>query len=111
MIPQINKSIWGLFFLVFGRVTLLVAQPAIDLNAYQTKYKDDDIVFLKDEEECTIDLSGNEVKIKNRSYSEMLFLQGKSSKYGQRDISYVNYFSEIIDLKAYTLLPNGKGGV
>lgn len=64
MIPQINKSIWGLFFLVFGRVTLLVAQPAIDLNAYQTKYKDDDIVFLKDEEECTIDLSGNEVKIK-----------------------------------------------
>ena len=110
MIPQINKSIWGLFFLVFGRVTLLVAQPAIDLNAYQTKYKDDDIVFLKDEEECTIDLSGNEVKIKNRSYSEMLFLQGKSSKYGQRDISYVNYFSEIIDLKAYTLLPNGKGG-
>ncbi len=96
----------GLLFAFSG----IIAQPKIDFNSLKKKYKDNDVVYLKVEENYLIDLKGDELKIKFKNYSEMLFLSEEAAAYAQQEISYVDFISTIDEFKVYTYVPKEKGG-
>ncbi|MFM9945596.1 MAG: DUF3857 domain-containing protein [Bacteroidia bacterium] len=88
----------------------LAAQPKIDLGALKKKYKGEDVAFLKIEENYTIDIKGDELKVKFNNYSEMVFLTDNATGYAEQQVSYTDFMSTIEDFTVYTFVPKEKSG-
>lgn len=108
-IRQISKLAVFAFIYLFIIMESVIAQPKIDFNSLKKKYKDNDVVFLDIKENYLIDIKGDELKVKFDNYSEMLFLNEKSSSYAQQQIDYSEFMSSIDALKIYTFVPKENG--
>lgn len=96
----IFRSIFTLTFLLL--VTAAFAQA--DLEALRAKYPKEDVVYLYQKEHLTISIEGKGLKIENNISESMAFLTGEDLRFSKESI-YYNSFSEIRDIKAYTMVP------
>lgn len=93
-------AIWLMPFCLFAQ------DP--ELAKLQETYPKEDVVVLKDLTEVTFELVDGEVQMLVETYVEKQYLNNEAISYSGRSINY-NSFSEIDDLKPYTLVPKGNG--
>lgn len=84
-----------------------VAQE-LTLDDYKKKYPGEDAVFLKKKEQARIFFEKDELKVESFHTEEMLVLTDKGVNYGGRELSE-DYFTKILELKARSHVPDGKG--
>lgn len=84
------------------------AQPSFEFSALKSMYANEDAVYLSAKEHVTVRIAGEKLDISNRITSEMLFLNDKAHMYAEKTVSYYDTFQDIIDMQAYTYVPEGK---
>ncbi len=82
-------------------------QIAGQFDEYSKKYPNEDVVGLQKITEVTLEIDDNKVVIEKNEKEDNYFLTQHAGNYSQTSLEFESYFSEITDLKAYTLVPNG----
>lgn len=84
-------------------------QIAGQFEEYSKKYPNEDIVGLQKITEVTLEIEDDKVVIEKNETEDNYFLTQHAGSYSQTSLEFESYFSEINDLKAYTLIPDGNG--
>ncbi|MGB0176132.1 MAG: DUF3857 domain-containing transglutaminase family protein [Owenweeksia sp.] len=85
----------------------LIAQESP--SVYKEKYKDEFAVTLKDHTTTSIEVKKGKLDINQHTLRQTLFLDKRVSSMGNISLEYQPPFTEIEDLEAYILTPDGDG--
>jgi transglutaminase-like putative cysteine protease len=96
----------GALLLVFT-AGLLIGQPAADLAALRAAYPDNDAVVLSLKREVSIRIVDNSPEIVEENYTERILLNDNFMSYIKDQVTYSGMV-ELLDIKAYTLVPDGR---
>ncbi len=101
------RRFFGVIVFVLLTISGIKAQPAEELAAYRVAYPNDDAVVLSQRKEVTITLKNGIPEITEMCYSEHLLLNDNFKSYIEDHVTYSGMV-ELLEIKAYTLVPDGK---
>lgn len=102
-----NSVVLLLWALLWVCPATIHAQKVADYQALRTKYASENAVFVSRKEDAVVKIENNVPVIYSNVSEDLMLLTDKTSSYMEREV-YWSDFSEIHDLKAYSLIPDGK---
>ena len=104
-----NSILKRVLYLI-GIVFISIPANAQKDNVYENlrkKYADENAVFVSRKENVEIKFEKDQLVVYSKNYEELLLLTDKTNGYSERNV-YWSSFSEIQDLDARSLIPDGK---
>ncbi|MDQ3073865.1 MAG: DUF3857 domain-containing protein, partial [Bacteroidota bacterium] len=98
----------GLLLIFVFWSSALTAQVPIDLDAMKSRFPNEKLIILNNEQHMNISTSKKGLEITNNYVSQTLYLTDRAQEYSSESISYSSTWEEITDVEAKTLIPAGK---
>ncbi len=105
MVRKLNY--WGFAMLLLVCPFFASGQSTKVYDEMKSKYPDMFAVLLKHQEHVDISLANGQIKVQESIYRELLHLNEQSNVLAEDEV-YTSHFNKLVNLKAATLVPNGK---
>jgi hypothetical protein len=83
-----------------------IGQSAVNLSDYQSRYPENNAIYLDYLKEITIDMEGDSIKIHSEQLERVLHLNS-NSRYLARDKVFSSFFVKTKSIDAQTIVPQG----
>ncbi|MCC7303370.1 MAG: DUF3857 domain-containing protein [Bacteroidia bacterium] len=86
---------------------LISGQDMVDHTVLQKEHPGENAIYLNKKELVTLKVEKGQLKVITDFFDDLLLLNDKGILYNERSV-YYSHFEEVKDIKANTLVPNGK---